>query len=346
MSASIDVFCHWLPDAFVRHLRERSHANPKLLERATGLPVMCDLDARLRLMDEYEGYVQLPSLAAPAIERLVDETKSPELARVANDAQAALIARHPDRFAGFVAALPMNAPETACREAERAVRELGAAGVQVYTDAAGVPLDDPRFAPLFETMASLDLPVWVHPIRDIATPDYAGEAVSRCELFWALGWPYETSKAMYRLVFAGVFERWPNLAIITHHGGGMIPMMEGRLRNGLGGKEYGNRTPAQHAAALETSLREPPADAFRRFYADTATFGSRPAIQCATEFFGTDRMLFASDMPFGPRQGTTPIEETLVAIRELGLTEPQRRAILSDNARRLLGGKDAARVQG
>lgn len=350
----IDVFCHWLPAAFVRRLRESSAVvtAPKLLDRAAAMPVMSDLDARFRLLDEFPGYVQLPSCAAPPIERLADARHTPDLARAANDAQAELVAAHPDRFVSFVAALPMNAPDAACAETERAVRQLGAAGAQVYTDAAGVPLDDPRFAPLFDTMARLDRPIWLHPLLDIKTADYPGEAVSRNELFWTLGWPYETSKAMYRLAFAGVFDRWPALKIITHHGGGMIPMMEGRLRNGLAGAAYGARTPAEHKSSLDTPLREPPVEALRRFYADTATFGTRAAIECAAEFFGTDHILFASDTPFGPNQGATLIAETKSAIEAMTTNNPQRRqAIFAGNARRLVGGtsgreRETAHAQG
>jgi aminocarboxymuconate-semialdehyde decarboxylase len=326
---AIDVFCHWLPEGLVGALRQHTLKAPRLLERAAAMPVMTDLDARFRLTRSFSGYRQIPSLAAPPLEQLADAETTPQLAQIANDEQAALVARHPEDFAGYVSALPMNNPDAACREAERAIGQ-GAAGVQVYTDVNGVPLDDPRFAPLFELMARLDRPIWIHPLRGIATPDYPGEAVSRCELWWTLGWPYETSKAMYRLVFAGVFERWPRLRIIAHHAGGMMPMMAGRLSNGLDDGAYGLRTSAEHADSLKTSLKESPDAACRRFHADTATFGSAPAIRCAVEFFGTERMLFASDMPFGPREGAALIEQTLAAVHDSGLGR-----ILTANARRV-----------
>jgi uncharacterized protein len=331
----IDVFCHWLPERLVRALEHTTLKAPRLLERASAMPVMTNPDARFRLTRAFAEYRQIPSLAAPPLEQLADAATTPRLAQIANDEQAALVQQHPQDFAGFVGALPMNDPDAACREAERAVKQLGAAGVQIYSDVNGVPLDHPRFAPLFGVLEQLDRPIWLHPLRGVATPDYPGESVSRCELWWTLGWPYETSKAMYRLVFAGVFERWPGLKIITHHAGGMTPMMAGRLGNGLSGKAYGIRTPAVHADSLKTSLKEPAVTAFRHFYADTATFGSAAAIRCGAEFFGVDRMLFASDMPFGPREGAVLIEQTIDAVKGLGFSQVEREAVFSGNARRV-----------
>ena len=125
-------------------------------------------------------------------------------------------------------------------------------------------------------MAELGRPVWLHPLLTMATPDYPNESVSKYDLWWAFGWPHETSVAMGRLVFAGVFDRWPQLTVITHHGGGTIPMCEGRIEHGL--TELGTRNGPDMAHAVATDLREPPLTAFHRFYADTATFGSRRRI--------------------------------------------------------------------
>ena len=140
---------------------------------------------------------------------------------------------------------------------------------------------------------------------------------------------------MARLVFAGVFDRWPDLVVITHHCGGMIPMMEGRIESGL--QLLGTRNPPHLADTVKTDLQERPIDAFRRFHADTASFGSRAAIECGMSFFGLDRMLFATDSPFDPEQGPGYIRETLRAIGEMDLNSEQRTAILSGNAERLLG---------
>ena len=299
------------------------------------MPALTDLEARFRVMDKFPGYRQTPSLVSPPLEFIAGPKDTPDLARIANDAMGELIERHRDRFPGFVAALPMNHPDAAAAEAERATRSLGACGVQFFTNVSGHPLDEPESLTLLGRMAELDCPVWLHPARGMKVPDYPTEEHSKFELWWALGWPYETSLAMARLVFAGAFDRWPNLKIITHHVGGMIPMMEGRLGPGM--ELLGTRTPQECADVVTTSLSEPLLDALRRFYADTASFGSRSAIECGQAFFGTDKLLFASDMPFDPEGGAGYIRETLRAIKEMELSDSARAKILHGNAERLLG---------
>jgi len=331
----MDMFCHWLPRAYLDRIEQCLNGLPMMFQRAADVPVMVDLAARFRVMDQFPGYRQVPCMVSPNLEVFTDPDMGAELARAANDVSAELTGRHPDRFPGWVATLALHHPEAALREAERAVKELGAAGVQVFTNVHGLPIDRPQFQPIFELMAELDRPIWLHPSRGMKRADYPDEEASRYELWWALGWPYETSMAMYRLVFAGVFERWPALKIITHHGGGMIPMVEGRLGPGL--ELYGTRTPRNRRELIETPLSGKPLDSFRRFYSDTATFGSRAAIECSLAFFGIDRLLFASDMPFDPEFGPGYIRAGLQAIEEMDLSTADREKILCGNALRLIG---------
>ena len=331
---SIDVFCHCLPPAYCEAVDRVAVRTPWMFARARTIAAMVDLEARLRVMDAFAGYQQVLSLASPAPEAVAEPDAAVSLAKIANDAMAQMVEDHCDRFPGFVATLPLNHPDAALAEAERAVQQLGALGVQIYTNVNGRPLDEPKYLALFEQMARLERPVWLHPIRPMTHADYRSEKVSKFDLWWALGWPYETSTAMARLVFAGVFDRWPQLSIITHHCGGITPMMEGRFGLGLG--QLGARNPPELADAVQTNLQEPPLRAMRRFYADTASFGSRPAIQCAQAFFGSDRLLFATDMPFDPEGGPAYIRETLRALHEMEIDDKQRAAILSGNARRLL----------
>ena len=124
-------------------------------KRMRSIPILGDMDARLRMMDEIEGYAQVLSLAAPPLEALAGPDHSPELARVANDGMAEIVERHKDRFPGFVASLPLNNPEAAEEEIDRAIRDLKAVGVQFFTNVQGKPLDLPEFKPLFEKMAAL-----------------------------------------------------------------------------------------------------------------------------------------------------------------------------------------------
>lgn len=306
-----------------------------MFECAQAMPVMVDLEARMRLMDGFPGYEQVISLASPPVEAFTVPNETPGLARIGNEAQAAWCQTYPDRLRGFIATLPMNHPNALLEEARFACEELGALGVQVYTNVNGQPLDKGEFLALFELMATLDKPVWLHPLRTSTAPDYPGESDSKYDLWWALGWPYETSVCMGRLVFAGVFDRWPQLKIITHHAGGMVPMMEGRLGSGM--DLMAKRYPPADPSAAQPKLQQDLVRSFRQFYADTATFGSRAAIECAAAFFGHERMLFATDMPFDPECGPGNIRDTLRAIEATDWSPKQRQRVLRGNALRLLG---------
>src|SRR3989442_682871 len=156
------------------------------------------LEERFRIMDRYEGYVQVLTLASPPIEALAGPDAAPALARLANDGMAELVAKHPDRFPGFVASLPMNNPDAALREIDRAIDGLGATGVQIFSNVNGRPLDEPEWAPLFDRLAARRLPIWLHPARPAVFADYPGEKRSRYDIWWAFGWPYETTAAIAR----------------------------------------------------------------------------------------------------------------------------------------------------
>jgi predicted TIM-barrel fold metal-dependent hydrolase len=330
----IDVFNHILPPDYLAAVDKIATRPPLMFERARQIPAMSNVESRLRLMDEFSAYTQILSLSSPTVDMLSPGAGAISLARAANESLAALCQQHPTQFRGFVATVSMDDPLETCREARRAISELGAVGIQLYTSVNGRPLDGPEFSDVFACMSELQRPIWLHPIRSINVADYPGEKRSKFDLWWALGWPQETSVAMGRLVFAGVFDRWPNLAIITHHVGGSIPMFAGRIESGL--SVLGTRNSPEDAWTSETSLKEPPLHAFKRFYADTASFGSRAALDCGREFFGLSQMLFASDMPFDPEQGRGYIRDTIRAIREMQLDDSERSTLFEGNIKRLL----------
>lgn len=330
----IDSFCHWAPIRFANQLGRRLPRVPQMLTRALSMPVMTDISARLRLMDRFPGYRQVPSLVSPPLETLAGPKLATELARLANDSMAEEASRQPERFPGFFASLPLNNHEASLVEAERAIQHLDAVGVQLFTSINGRAPDSPFIMDLLAVIAKLDSTVLLHPTLQADKPDYVDEAHSRFELWWTLGWPYETSKAMYRLAFRGVFDRWPGLKIITHHAGGMIPMIEGRLGPGL--SSYGSRTLGRIRDKEQMTTQRDVLRACKKFYTDTATFGSASAIDCAIRFFGPDRVLFGSDMPFGPEEGRGQIVLTAAALQELRLASHERQSILSGNSTRLL----------
>jgi predicted TIM-barrel fold metal-dependent hydrolase len=331
----IDAFPHILPRRyFDRMIAAASGPASHMQKRTAGIPVLYDLDERFRVMEKFPGYVQVLTLASPPVEAVGPPELTRDLARLANDEMAELVRRYPDRFLGFAASLPMNDPDASLREADRAIADLGALGVQIFTNVNGLPLDDARFEPLFARMGELDRAIWVHPARTATMPDYPGEDRSRYELWWVFGWPYETAIFMSRLIFSGHLDRYPGLRILTHHGGGMVPHFAGRIGPGL--DQLGARTPEEDLAVVGRALVKRPFDYYKMFYGDTALFGAAHAVRCAIDFFGVDHMLFGTDMPFDPEKGPQFIRETIANLDLLGLSADQRMKIDQGNARRVL----------
>jgi aminocarboxymuconate-semialdehyde decarboxylase len=329
----IDVFPHILPRRYFDRMIAVAPPGMALQKRMSGIPVLVDLEARFRIMDRYDGYRQVLTLANPPIEVVGGPDVTPDLARLANDEMAAIVERHPDRFPAFVASLPMNSPDAALREIDRALDDLGATGVQVFSNVAGRPLDAPEFRPLFARMAERRLPIWLHPARP-ALADYAGEARSKYDLWWAFGWPYDTSLAMGRLVFSGLFDRHPELVVITHHMGAMIPFCAGRVGGGL--DQLGSRSDDPEDGGALARLRRRPLEYFQMFYGDTALFGAWHAMESGLAFFGADHILFGTDMPFDPEHGPGFIRDTIAAMDRMRASDAEKAAIYEGNARRLL----------
>jgi predicted TIM-barrel fold metal-dependent hydrolase len=330
----IDVFPHILPRRFYDRLMDVAPRSGLMVKRVTNIPVMIDLDRRFEIMDRHEGYRQVLTLAAPPLEAIAGPDLTPDLAKLANDEMAAIVHKHSDRFPAFVAQLPMNNPNAAVREIDRAIGDLGATGVQIYTNVAGRALDNPEYQQIFDRMAELDLPMWMHPTRGAEFPDYLGEERSKYDLWWAFGWPYESAVAMARLLFSGLFDRHPNLKIIVHHLGGMVPHFGGRVGGGL--DQLGRRTDDPEDAVARSKLQKRPIDYFRMFYGDTALFGPWAPIECGLDFFGLDHVLFGTDMPFDPEGGPGFVRDTIAAVDRVRVSDAEREQIYEGNAKRLL----------
>jgi predicted TIM-barrel fold metal-dependent hydrolase len=329
----IDAFCHVFPQCAFDKFFEAAPNLKDMGKRVRNVQMLFDLDLRWRIMDQFGDYRQVISMASPPVEAFAGPDVTPGLARIANDAMAELVGRYPDRFAGFLACLPMNNPVESERELRRALGELGARGVQIFTNVNGLPLDRPEFQFLFEVVSAHDLPIFLHPARGANFSDYLSEDKSQFEIWWTFGWPYETSVAMARMVFAGVFDKWPAIKIVTHHMGAMIPYCEGRV--GHGWDQLGTRTTDVDYTAFRKSMKMRPLDYFKKFFADTAVFGAAAATRCGLSFFGADQVLFASDTPFEPDPGIY-IRETIDVIDRLEITNDERDRIYCKNAQRLL----------
>src|SRR3984957_1939466 len=328
----LDVFTHFMPKPFLDRLRELVPGQPVL----AGVPrirTLWDVEARLRLLDEFDGLQQVLSLANPPIELVAPPDKSPEVARMANDSLADICSRHRARFPAFVASLPMNNVEASLAEIDRTIA-MGARGVQVFTNVAGEPLSAPKYRPIFARMAQHDLPIWVHPMRSARFSDYASESASENEIWFSFGWPYETTACMTRLIYSGLLDELPHLKIISHHMGGMIPYFAGKID--LGFRQIFFGTPQRNPAAEDAGLKQHPRRYYEMLFADTALNGEVAATRCGHAFFTTDHCLFATDAPFCAEQGRGLIANTIAAVNALEIPAAERELIFSGNARRLM----------
>jgi aminocarboxymuconate-semialdehyde decarboxylase len=168
-------------------------------------------------------------------------------------------------------------------------------------------------------------------------PDYIDEKKSLYEIWWTFGWPYETSTFMARMVFSKTLDKYPNLKIIAHHLGAMVPYFEGRV--GPGWDQLGARTTDEDYVALRQSLKKRPLDYFKDFYADSAVFGSRAATECGLSFYGADHVVFASDSPFDPEKGPGYIRDTIKILDSLDISKEDREKIYYKNIEKLTGKK-------
>jgi aminocarboxymuconate-semialdehyde decarboxylase len=339
----IDIYTHITTEAYgkaVAKLAPPTGLGKKMVESQ---PTLWDLDARFRIMDRYDDYMQVIAMIGPPVESVAKGQASVDLARLANDEAARLVAKHPTRFLCGLANLPLGDTDAALKELERAVHELKLKGIFLHTPlyfhseetkppAGGKPLDSPELIPIYQKMAEFNLPIWIHPnpLCDFHIPDYTSEAESKYSAWHVFGWPYQDTIAQVRLVFSGILEKYPTLKFINHHAGGMIPFFERRMTS------LCNMAEMRVAADLKRKLSKPPRDYFRLFYNDTAIGGSTAALMCAYDFCGADHLLFGTDMPFDMELGNEAVRETIRSIERMGIPEGEKEAIFEKNARRIL----------
>ena len=334
----LDIFPHIFPQAFFERVKALAEQNPSLaaqIKRWLHIPVLWDLDRRIKMMKRFPEYKQILTLSMPAVEFLGNAGETPELARIANDGMADMVAKWPKKFPAFIASLPMNNVPAALEEMDRAIGKLGARGVQICTSVNGRPLDEAEYFPVFERVTKKhDLPIWMHPARPGTRADYVSEQKSKYEIWQVLGWPFETSVAMARMVFSGFFDKLPEMRIITHHCGGMIPYFAGRAETLWA--QLGSRSADENYEEVLKRMSKKPIEYFRMFYGDTVLGGSASALRCGLDFFGADRVVFASDCPFDPEGGPMFIREGIRSVEDLKLPEADKRKIYFGNALKLL----------
>jgi aminocarboxymuconate-semialdehyde decarboxylase len=277
-----------------------------------------DLDGRLQSLRDRNIDLQLVG-PPPRFVCNIGNELTVERARLVNSGTAAMVAKSGGLLAGL-SAIAWAEPARAAAELERAVGEHGFKGAIVGTTAGGRVLDSPEFEPIFAMMDKLRLVVFMHSVPGAPNP-----ALDDYTLRVLVGYPFETSLAASRLIFAGVLERHPNINLVLSHGGGTLPFLKGRLNRGYEAPHY-EYNPDCHA-----HISKPPGDYFQQIYFDTCVL-SPQSLRFMIQVVGVDRVVFGSDFPFeiGDADGKVGLQ----AISEM--PKGDRDKILGDNIARAL----------
>jgi predicted TIM-barrel fold metal-dependent hydrolase len=216
-------------------------------------------------------------------------------------------------------------------ELNRVVKELQMAGGMFVTGPTVKRPDHPDYEFLYAEASRLDVPLWIHPSRPLFYPDYLDEKESKFQIWQTLSWLQDSSAAMVRIVFAGVFDRHPDLKLIIHHHGALVPLFAQRM-------QYGWDYFEQNTGVTQpTAISRPYIEHFKKFYCDTATQGKEPKLlEMTAAFFGPDRVLFGSDAPMDASAGRSFTADAIASVAEMDAPEKDKTKIFRGNALRLL----------
>ncbi len=280
-----------------------------------------DPDRRVEHMDRLGVDIQVLSVPPPGADRFEGEGAI-SLARKANDVVAAICRKYPRRFVGLFT-LPSFSTRASLDELDRCVNELGLRGFGCYSNLNSRPLDSEELFPIYERLAQLKLPVYIHPTAPLAT-EATGLDIMPVLIY---GWAFDSTVAMTRLVYGRVLERFPEIDFVVADVGGVLSFFAQRAIN-----IYTGRT---EEIRKRYGLKENPLDSFKRFHVDTA---DHPAstLRCALDFFGADRLVLGTNYPYGPEQGCLFVRNSLSAIDGLGLKKDEKEKVLGANAARVL----------
>jgi aminocarboxymuconate-semialdehyde decarboxylase len=321
----IDVHSHQIEEIFFDALRSLPgvtvHVNPDrfsylLKDGKTWLPFrpdMFDPDHLIREMDRKGIDISILSMNTPSV-YIFEARQRVELARRLNDAIVARTQRNPDRVRGF-ATLPLPDVEASLAELERIADAPGVVGIGVGSNFDGIALDDRRLEPVWARIASLGLPVSEHPMLPTFADQMPGYALPI-----RVGFPFDTTLCVTRMIYGGVFERHPELNfIVAHTGSAFIGLLE-RLDHGF----------ELFHECREHITQPPSVFARRNLYYDTCAFSKR-FIEMAVAEIGEDHFLFGTDYPY--------IIADPSYIDALALSDAQKQKIFSGNATQLFGAR-------
>lgn len=321
-----DLHTHYYPEAFFRLIEEVGGAfsfgtdpTGRTIIRYRGsrffgiTPPMTDPAKRLEDMDRVGIDVEVLSLSTPNVYFAPPERQA-EVARLVNDAYADLAARHPTRFKAF-ASIPMDDPDAALRELERTQGELRMNGVIVLSNINGRALTDPLYRLFFEECDRRRVCVFIHPMIPASAEPFAEYVLGPI-----IGFPFDTTLAVARLCYAGVFRQLPNIRWILGHLGGAVPYLMERMDNGW-----------RDFAECRVNIDELPSVYLKRLYYDTVSF-SAPSLRLTRELVGADHMVMGSDYP----HLLGSIDRAVSSIESLDIPTADKDRIFSGTARDIL----------
>lgn len=301
MTLKIDAFAHvLLPEFFGKMLALDKNLVSKMPFIQN--PVLMDMTKRRETMPA--NTKQIISYVNANPEDYLDSAEAAQLVELANEELLATVKENADIFAGGVAMVPMNNIPESVRVIESfVVSHPEILGIQLFTRHLGKSLADESFKQVFVAASKAEVPIWLHPVFDERKPDNN----------IIFSWEYELTQAMLDIVQAGYFKEFPNLKILVHHGGAMVPYFAGRIEHIL---------PEEQAAD------------FKKFYVDTALLGNSKALELCMDYYGVDHVLFGTDAPLGilPAGATEVISH---AIEALPLKDSDKEKIFRGNAERL-----------
>jgi len=270
-----------------------------------------DYDLRVKHMDAAGIDISIVSLTCPNV-YWGNEVTSCRAARESNDTMAQAQTTYPDRIRWF-SSLPWEYPQMAIEELNRTCAN-GASGVMVLANIAGRSLTDPFFAPIWSEIDKRRLPVLVHPTDP---PGVDAMDMTQFDLSWSVGFMFDTTLAITRMIFDGFFDQYPNLKIIASHAGGTLPYLVGRFEKG-----------DEVEIPSRRKMKRKPAEYLRHIYYDSITY-NLGALQYLISVVGADRVMFGTDWPH-------QVHDTKGAFANTAsLPEAQCSAIRSANARRI-----------
>lgn len=281
--------------------------------------ILEDFDDRLEAMDEAGIDIFVLSQTSPGVQRETVAATAVDNARAANEFLYEKVQEHPDRYRGF-AHLPLQDVDAASQELSRCVKDLGFVGAMINGNSSGVYLDDKMFLSFWETVAKLDVPVYIHPADPVEQPFVLKDYPIMQGALW--GWTSDNSAHFLRLLFSGLFDLYPNLTIILGHMGETLPYFAWRIDS---------RYDAMKASPGSPQLKKQPSDYFRsNLIITTAGVCQDSSLQCAIDVMGEDRVLFSVDYPY------EKTDETVEWIENTPLKGGQREKICYQNAERVL----------